>query len=152
MYDLQVIETGGVIDNNSGATRDNNVEIQGGTYTITGDAQIGQKGIAIHAVAPFCTGENAFSIQGAGEDLIGFIDVAFGGVLDGDGVDTSNEIIDYDIDGDGIKDKINNFSLLVANKTMPNAYRLLKDSADAFLYPGHVNAITGEEECRRPFF
>lgn len=49
----------------------------------------------------------------------------------------------------GIKDKINNFSLLVANKTMPNAYRLLKDSADAFLYPGHVNAITGEEECRR---
>lgn len=36
-----------------------------------------------------------------------------------------------------------NFSLLTANKTMTNAYRLLKDSADAYLYPGHVCAITG---------
>lgn len=44
---------------------------------------------------------------------------------------------------------IQNFSLLTANKTMPNAYQALKGSADAFLYPGHVNAITGEEECRR---
>ncbi len=42
-----------------------------------------------------------------------------------------------------------NFSILTANKTMPNAYQALKGSADAFLYPGHVNAITGEEECRR---
>ncbi len=42
-----------------------------------------------------------------------------------------------------------NFSILTANKTMPNAYHALKGSADAFLYPGHVNAITGEEECRR---
>lgn len=40
---------------------------------------------------------------------------------------------------------LNNFSLLTANKTMTNAYRMLKDSADAFLYPGHVCAITGTE-------
>lgn len=32
---------------------------------------------------------------------------------------------------------------------MPNAYQALKGSADAFLYPGHVNAITGEEECKK---
>lgn len=44
---------------------------------------------------------------------------------------------------------IKNFSLLVANKTMPNAYKVLKDSADAFLYPGHVHAITGTALCRR---
>lgn len=40
---------------------------------------------------------------------------------------------------------IKNFSLLTANKTMTNAYRLLSNSADAFLYPGHVSAITGTE-------
>ena len=44
---------------------------------------------------------------------------------------------------------LDNFSILTANKTMPNAYQALKGSADAFLYPGHVNAIIGEEECRR---
>lgn len=43
---------------------------------------------------------------------------------------------------------LDNFSILTANKTMPNAYQALKKSADAFLYPGHVNAITGEQECR----
>lgn len=43
------------------------------------------------------------------------------------------------------KTGITNFSLLTANKTMTNAYRLLKDSADAFLFPGHVSAITGTE-------
>lgn len=42
---------------------------------------------------------------------------------------------------------IKNFSLLVANKTMPNAYQALKGSADAFLYPGHVCAITGTKVC-----
>ena len=42
---------------------------------------------------------------------------------------------------------LKNFSLLVANKTMPNAYEALKGSADAFLYPGHVNAITGTKLC-----
>ncbi len=44
---------------------------------------------------------------------------------------------------------LKNFSILTANKTMPNAYQTLKGSADAFLYPGHVNAITGEAECRK---
>jgi hydrogenase expression/formation protein HypD len=38
---------------------------------------------------------------------------------------------------------LGNFSLLCACKTMENAYYLLRDSADAFLYPGHVSAITG---------
>jgi len=42
---------------------------------------------------------------------------------------------------------LTNFSLLTANKTMVNAYRALKGSADAFLYPGHVNAITGTAVC-----
>ncbi|MCD8217311.1 MAG: hydrogenase formation protein HypD, partial [Clostridiales bacterium] len=44
---------------------------------------------------------------------------------------------------------LSNFSVLTANKTMPNAYEALKGSADAFLYPGHVNAITGEADCRK---
>lgn len=38
---------------------------------------------------------------------------------------------------------LKNFSLLTANKTMPSAYRALKDSVDVYLYPGHVNAVTG---------
>lgn len=42
---------------------------------------------------------------------------------------------------------LGNFSLLCANKTMPNAYRALNGSADAFLYPGHVHAIIGTELC-----
>ena len=42
---------------------------------------------------------------------------------------------------------LTNFSLLTANKTMPNAYQELVGSADAFLYPGHVNAITGNATC-----
>lgn len=44
---------------------------------------------------------------------------------------------------------LQNFSLLTANKTMPNAYQALVGSADAFLYPGHVNAITGNGTCIR---
>ncbi|MBQ6456330.1 MAG: hydrogenase formation protein HypD [Mogibacterium sp.] len=44
---------------------------------------------------------------------------------------------------------LDNFSILTANKTMTNAYRTLKGSADAFLYPGHVNAITGADSCAR---
>lgn len=43
---------------------------------------------------------------------------------------------------------LKNFAVLTANKTMPNAYEALKGAADAFLYPGHVNAITGEGLCR----
>ncbi len=42
---------------------------------------------------------------------------------------------------------VRNFSILTANKTMPNAYQALKGSADAFLYPGHVNAVTGTKVC-----
>ena len=42
---------------------------------------------------------------------------------------------------------VGNFSMLVANKTMPNAYAALKGSADVFLYPGHVHAITGTQLC-----
>ena len=42
-----------------------------------------------------------------------------------------------------------NYSLLMANKTMPQAYEALKGSADIFLYPGHVNAITGTELCEK---
>ncbi|WP_028505695.1 hydrogenase formation protein HypD [Ruminococcus sp. FC2018] len=46
------------------------------------------------------------------------------------------------------KDGLDNFSILCANKTMPNAYQALKGSADAFLFPGHVNAITGNATCK----
>lgn len=42
-----------------------------------------------------------------------------------------------------LADGVKNFSLLTANKTMPNAYAALKGSADVFLYPGHVHAIVG---------
>ena len=42
---------------------------------------------------------------------------------------------------------LHNYSLLTANKTMPGAYKALKESADVFLYPGHVNAITGTGLC-----
>lgn len=46
------------------------------------------------------------------------------------------------------EDGLSNYSLLVANKTMPGAYESLKDSADIFLYPGHVNAISGNSLCK----
>ena len=42
---------------------------------------------------------------------------------------------------------LHNYSILPANKTMPKAYEALKGSADVFLYPGHVNAITGTHLC-----
>lgn len=44
---------------------------------------------------------------------------------------------------------LKNFTILGANKTMPNAYKVLKNSADAFLYPGHVNAIAGTYVCEQ---
>ncbi|MDO4977088.1 MAG: hydrogenase formation protein HypD [Eubacteriales bacterium] len=44
---------------------------------------------------------------------------------------------------------LKNFSLLVANKTMPAAYQALKDSVDVYLYPGHVNAIMGTDVCEK---
>ena len=43
---------------------------------------------------------------------------------------------------------ITNYSVLTANKTMPRAYEALRGSADVFLYPGHVNAITGTALCK----
>ena len=46
-----------------------------------------------------------------------------------------------------IKDGIDNFSILTANKTMPGAYEAMASSTDAFLYPGHVHAITGTDIC-----
>ena len=45
------------------------------------------------------------------------------------------------------EDGLSNYSILTANKTMPHAYEALKGSADVFLYPGHVNAITGTRLC-----
>ena len=45
--------------------------------------------------------------------------------------------------------KLKNFSLLCACKTMEKAYYALAGSVDAFLYPGHVSAITGMEVYRR---
>ena len=44
-----------------------------------------------------------------------------------------------------MKRGLTNFSLLTANKTMPQAYQAMKDSTDVFLYPGHVHAITGTQ-------
>lgn len=46
-----------------------------------------------------------------------------------------------------LEDGLSNFSILTANKTMPSAYHALKDSVDVYLYPGHVNAITGTGLC-----
>lgn len=46
-----------------------------------------------------------------------------------------------------IEKGLKNFSLLTANKTMPEAYLAMKDATDAFLYPGHVHAIIGTSVC-----
>lgn len=43
---------------------------------------------------------------------------------------------------------LKNFSILTANKTMPGAYEAMCKSCDAFLYPGHVHAITGTQICK----
>lgn len=40
---------------------------------------------------------------------------------------------------------LTNYAQLTANKYMDNAYYALKDSADAFLYPGHVSVLTGTQ-------
>lgn len=45
------------------------------------------------------------------------------------------------------RDGVGNFSILTANKTMPAAYEAMRGSTDAFLYPGHVHAITGTTVC-----
>lgn len=44
---------------------------------------------------------------------------------------------------------LKNFSLLTANKTMDEAYMAMSESADAYLYPGHVTAITGTEKLEK---
>lgn len=46
-----------------------------------------------------------------------------------------------------MEEGLTNFSILTANKTMPSAYEALKDAVDVYLYPGHVNAITGTRLC-----
>ena len=43
---------------------------------------------------------------------------------------------------------LKNFSILTANKTMPGAYEAMGKSCDAFLYPGHVHAVTGTQICK----
>ena len=48
---------------------------------------------------------------------------------------------------EAIDRKLDNFSVLTANKTMPGAYEAMKDSTDLFLYPGHVHAIVGTGIC-----
>ncbi|MCR4746135.1 MAG: hydrogenase formation protein HypD [Lachnospiraceae bacterium] len=48
-----------------------------------------------------------------------------------------------------IADGAENFTLLTANKTMPGAYEAMADYADAFLYPGHVHAISGIADCEK---
>ena len=47
-----------------------------------------------------------------------------------------------------LADGLTNFSLLTANKTMPMAYEAMKGSADAFLYPGHVDAVMGTKAAK----
>ena len=47
-----------------------------------------------------------------------------------------------------MREGLNNFSLLTANKTMPGAYEAMGKSCDAFLYPGHVHCITGTQICK----
>ena len=47
-----------------------------------------------------------------------------------------------------MREGLDNFSLLTANKTMPGAYEAMGHSCDAFLYPGHVHAITGTQICK----
>ena len=42
---------------------------------------------------------------------------------------------------------LKNFSILTALKTMPAAYEAMKDSTDAYLYPGHVHTIIGTQIC-----
>ncbi len=48
-----------------------------------------------------------------------------------------------------VSDGIGNFSLLCANKTMPAAYRAMMNTTDAYLYPGHVCAVMGLNDCRQ---
>ena len=67
------------------------------------------------------------------EEQVVFLSVGFETTAPSDCISVKN----------AIRQGLKNYSILTSNKTMPGAYRAMKDSADAFLYPGHVHAITG---------
>lgn len=72
------------------------------------------------------------------EEQVVFLSVGFETTTPSDVISVQN----------AIKDKINNFALLTANKTMPGAYEAMASSTDAYLYPGHVHAIIGTQLCK----
>ena len=72
------------------------------------------------------------------EEQVVFLSVGFETTTPSDVISVQN----------AIKDKINNFALLTANKTMPGAYEAMASSTDAYLYPGHVHAIIGTKLCK----
>ena len=72
------------------------------------------------------------------EEQVVFLSVGFETTTPSDVISVQN----------AIKDNINNFALLTANKTMPGAYEAMASSTDAYLYPGHVHAIIGTQLCK----
>ncbi len=72
------------------------------------------------------------------EEQVVFLSVGFETTTPSDVISVQN----------AIKDKVNNFALLTANKTMPGAYEAMASSTDAYLYPGHVHAIIGTQLCK----
>lgn len=72
------------------------------------------------------------------EEQVVFLSVGFETTTPSDVISVQN----------AIKDKIGNFALLTANKTMPGAYEAMASSTDAYLYPGHVHAIIGTQLCK----
>ena len=72
------------------------------------------------------------------EEQVVFLSVGFETTTPSDVISVKN----------AIRDGINNFSLLTANKTMPGAYEAMASSTDAYLYPGHVHAIIGTKLCK----
>ena len=72
------------------------------------------------------------------EEQVVFLSVGFETTTPSDVISVQN----------AIRDKIGNFALLTANKTMPGAYEAMASSTDAYLYPGHVHAIIGTQLCK----
>ena len=72
------------------------------------------------------------------EEQVVFLSVGFETTTPSDVISVQN----------AIRDKIDNFALLTANKTMPGAYEAMASSTDAYLYPGHVHAIIGTQLCK----
>ena len=72
------------------------------------------------------------------EEQVVFLSVGFETTTPSDVISVKN----------AMKDGIENFSLLTANKTMPGAYEAMASSTDAYLYPGHVHAIIGTKLCK----